>query len=47
MDRFLIQYLNNKCALTLCQSVKKMVLDFQQPVAPLSVSNWETNFAMI
>ena len=29
MDRFLIQYLNNKCTLTLCQCVKKVVLDFR------------------
>ena len=47
MDRSLMQYLNIKCALTLCQSVKKVVLDFQQPVALLRVSNWETNWAMI
>ena len=29
-----MQYLNNKYTLTLCESVKKVVLDFQQPVAP-------------
>ena len=34
MDRFLMQYLNNKCALTLRESVKKVVLDFRRPVAP-------------
>ena len=34
MDRFLVPYLNNKCTLTLCESVKKVVLDFWQPVAP-------------
>ena len=34
MDRFLMQYLNNKYALTLHQCVKKVVLDFRQPVAP-------------
>ena len=34
MDRFLVQYLNNKCTLTLCESVKKVVLDFRRPVAP-------------
>ena len=28
MDRFLMQYINNKCALILCESVKKVVLDF-------------------
>ena len=35
MDRFLMKYLNNKCALTLHESVKNVVLDFQWPVAPL------------
>ena len=34
MDRFLMQYISNKCALILCESVKKVVLDFRQPVAP-------------
>ena len=34
MDIFLMQYLNNKCSLTLHESVKKVVLDFRQPVAP-------------
>ena len=34
MDRFLMQYLNNKFALILRESVKKVVLDFQWPVAP-------------
>ena len=34
MDRFLMQYLNNKYALTLCESVKNVVLNFQRPVAP-------------
>ena len=34
MDRFLVQYLNNKGTLTLCEGVKKVVLDFRQPVAP-------------
>ena len=29
-----MKYLNNKYALTLCESVKKVVLDFRQPVAP-------------
>ena len=29
-----MQYLNNKCALTLHQCVKKVVLDFRQSVAP-------------
>ena len=29
-----MQYLNNKCTLTPCESVKKVVLDFQGPVAP-------------
>ena len=34
MGIFLMQCLNNKCALTLCESVKKVVLNFWQPVAP-------------
>ena len=34
MDRFLMQYISNKCALIHRESVKKAVLDFQQPVAP-------------
>ena len=34
MDRFLMQYINNKCALILHESVKKVVLNFRQPVAP-------------
>ena len=29
-----MQYLNNKYALTLRQCVKKVVLDFRQPIAP-------------
>ena len=33
-DRFLMQYISNKCTLSLRESVKKVVLDFQQPVAP-------------
>ena len=35
MDRFLMQYISNKCALILHESVKKVVLNFLQPVAPL------------
>ena len=34
MDRFLMQYINNKCALIIYESVKKVVLDFPWPVAP-------------
>ena len=34
MDRFLMQYINNKCALIIHESVKKVVLDFRRPVAP-------------
>ena len=34
MDRFLIQYISNKCTLILRESVKKVVLDFWQPIAP-------------
>ena len=37
MDRFLMQYLNNQFTLTLLECVKKVVLDFQQPVAPTYV----------
>ena len=48
MDRFLMQYISNKCALILHESVKKVVLNFQQPIAPpLSVLDWETNWPMI
>ena len=35
MDRFLMQYINNKCALIIRESVKKVVLNFQEPIAPL------------
>ena len=45
MDRFLMQYINNKCALILCESVK-VVLYFQRST-PLSVLDWETNWPMI
>ena len=34
MDRFLMQYISNKCTFTLHQSVKNVVLDFRWPVAP-------------
>ena len=34
MDRFLIEYMSNKCTLILHESVKKVVLNFRQPVAP-------------
>ena len=34
MDRFFMQYISNKCALILHDSVKNVVLNFQQPVAP-------------
>ena len=34
MDRFLMQYINNKCTLILRESVKKVVLDFRRTVAP-------------
>ena len=30
-----MQYLNNKCALPLCETVKKVVLNFWWPVAPI------------
>ena len=35
MDRFLMQYINNKCALIIRESVKKVVLNFRRPIAPL------------
>ena len=47
MDRFLMQYISIKCFLTLCKSVKKVVLNFQWPVAPLSILDWATNWPMI
>ena len=47
MDRFLMQYINNKCALILREMVKKVVLDFQRPVAPPCVLDWKTNWPMI
>ena len=34
MDWFLMQYLNDKYALTFCKSVKKVVLNFRWPTAP-------------
>ena len=34
MDRFLMQYIDNKCALIVHESVKNVVLDFQWPIAP-------------
>ena len=34
MDWFLMQYINNKYALTIHESVKKVVLDFLQPIEP-------------
>ena len=34
MDRFLMQYINNKRALIIRESVKKVVLNFRRPVAP-------------
>ena len=34
MDRFLMQYINNKCALIICESVKKVVLNFRRPIGP-------------
>ena len=32
-----MQYINNKCALIVRESVKNVVLDFQWPVAPPQV----------
>ena len=34
MDRLLMQYISNKYTLILRESVKKVVLDFRQPIAP-------------
>ena len=48
MDRFLMQYINNKCALILCESVKisgtRLLMARN---TPLSVWDWETNWPMI
>ena len=33
MNRFLMQYISNKCALILHESVKKVVLNFRRPAA--------------
>ena len=33
MARFLMQYISNKYALILRESVKKVVLDFRRPIA--------------
>ena len=34
MDWFLMQYISNKCALILRESVENVVLNFRRPVAP-------------
>ena len=34
MDRFLMEYINNKGALILRESVNNVVLNFRRPVAP-------------
>ena len=48
MDRFLMQYINNKCALIIRESVKNVVLNFSTAHStPLSVLDWETNWPMI
>ena len=48
MDRFLIQYISNKCALILCESVKKSRNRLLMAHStPLSVLDWETNWPMI
>ena len=45
MDRFLMQYLNNKSTLTLCESVKNVVLDIWRPVAPLKCFGLQNKLA--
>ena len=48
MDRFLMQYISNKCALILCKSVKKSGTRLSTAHStPLSVLDWETNWPMI
>ena len=47
MDRFLVQYLNNKCTLTLCESVKSGTRLSMASSTPLSVLDLETNWPMI
>ena len=48
MDRFLMQYISNKYTLIHHESVQKVVLTFQWPIAPpLSVLDWATNWPMI
>ena len=42
MDRFLMKYLNNKYALTLCGTQLLTTCS-----TPLSVLDWETNWPMI
>ena len=48
MDRFLMQYINNKCALIIRESVKKSGTQLSTAHStPLSVLDWETNWPMI
>ena len=47
MDRFLMQYINNKCALILRESVKCGTRLLMAGSTPLSVWDWETNWPMI
>ena len=47
MDRFLMQYINNKCALILRESQKSGTQLFTAQSTPLSVLDWETNGPMI
>ena len=48
MYGFLMQYINNKCTLILCESVKKSGTRLLMACStPLSVLDWETNWPMI
>ena len=47
MYRFLMEYISNKCALILRESVKKVVRLSTARITPLSALDWETNWPMI
>ena len=47
MNRFLMQYISNKCTLILCESVKSGTQLSTAHSTPLSVLDWETNWPMI
>ena len=47
MDRFLMQYINNKCALILCECQKSGTQLLMARSTPLSVLDWKTNWPII